>query len=108
MSNTVYSIFYPHGIGHSLGLDVHDSQTSTVYTNQVITVEPGVYFNSYLLDQARAGSKSRFIVWDKVDTFRGTGGVRIEDDFVVTSTGCTKITSVPRSIEEIEQIMKSV
>ena len=107
-----------------------------------------MYFNSYLLDQARAGSKSRFIVWDKVDSFRyiiffiyfsssflsafflllcffcspslsfpslflmfvyrGTGGVRIEDDFVVTSTSCTRITTVPRSIEEIEKIMKAV
>lgn len=86
MSNSVYNIFYPHGIGHSVGLDVHDSQTSTLAANQVkfyhsvvlvlieycqvITVEPGVYFNSYLLDQAFAGTRSRFIVWSAVDAYR--------------------------------------
>jgi len=105
-SNTVYSIFYPHGVGHSVGLDVHDSQTNTLEANQIITVEPGVYFNDYLLDQARQGTRSRFVVWSKVDQFVGTGGVRIEDCYQVTATGSIRITTVPSAIAEIEAIMQ--
>jgi Xaa-Pro aminopeptidase len=105
INNAVYNIFYPHGIGHSVGLDVHDSQTTILAANQVITIEPGVYFNSYLLDQALVGTRSRFIVWDAVNAYRGTGGVRIEDDYVITATGCTPITTVPSSIEAIQKIM---
>lgn len=66
MNNSVYNIFYPHGIGHSVGLDVHDAQTNTLEMNQVITVEPGIYFNPFLLDEARASPRSRFIVWDNI------------------------------------------
>jgi len=107
-SNSVFNIFYMHSIGHSLGLDVHDSQTSTLAANQVITVEPGIYFNDYLLDEALRGTRSRFIVWDKVNSYRGSGGVRIEDDYIVTATGSIKITLVPSDVESIEKIMQSV
>ncbi len=107
MQNSLYNIFFPHGIVHWVGLGVHDSQTSTIDTNQVVTVEPGVYFNDYLLDQAAASTRSRFVVWSKVNSYRGTGGVRIEDDYVVTATGSVCITVVPSSIDEIEKIMQN-
>jgi len=106
LASGVVNTFYPHGIGHAVGIDVHDAQTGTLAVNQVITVEPGVYFNDYTLDQARAGSRSKYNVWEVVDTYRGTGGVRIEDDYVVTAKGSIRITAVPSEIEAIEKIMQ--
>ena len=72
----------------------------------VLTIEPGCYFNDVLLDAALANpEQARFLVGSEIDRFRGTGGVRIEDDIIVTEEGVELMTQVPRTVEEIEVFM---
>lgn len=90
--------FFPHGLGHSLGLQTHDvgcarirprsdnpwlRNTSTIAQGQVFTIEPGVYFIEGLLGPLRASPAGRDVDWRLVDALRPFGGVRIEDDVVV-------------------------
>merc|ERR1719387_1644740 len=98
------SHFMPHGLGHCLGLDVHDvggyppgasrRDDPSIKENlrlgrelqegMVLTVEPGFYFTDYLIDEALANPvKARFICQERLGELRGVGGVRIEDDVVV-------------------------
>uniref|UniRef100_A0A8C4CH89 Xaa-Pro dipeptidase n=1 Tax=Denticeps clupeoides TaxID=299321 RepID=A0A8C4CH89_9TELE len=119
------SVFMPHGLGHLLGIDVHDvggypegvervnepglrslRMGRLVQERMVLTVEPGIYFINHLLDQALADpAQSCFINRDVLARFRGFGGVRIEDDVAVTATGVELLTCVPRTVEEIEAFM---
>ena len=94
MEKHAYRPYFPHGIGHSLGLDVHDlsshrdSGGAKLKKGMVITVEPGIYF----------AKQSRNIP---------ACGVRIEDDVLVTSTGCKILTpEFPKSQNEIEKLMQ--
>jgi len=102
----VSSIFFPHGIGHLIGLQVHDVAglmvtpdgkekprppghpylrlTRTLEPGFVVTIEPGIYFIDLLLESARHGELGRHIVWHEVDRLRRYGGMRIEDDVVCT------------------------
>lgn len=95
-----YQAFFPHGVGHWLGLDVHDvgeykiqGEWRSLAENMVLTVEPGIY-----------------IPEDREDIpayWRGLG-IRIEDDVVVTAQGCEVLSaSVPKSIHDIETLMTS-
>ena len=71
-----------------------------------LTIEPGCYFIDFLIDRALADPEiSRFLVADRINQFRGTGGVRIEDDILVTETGAELMSIVPRTVEEIEAWM---
>lgn len=113
-----YRLFYPHGISHMLGLDTHDvflkekkknsgevRADITLENNFVITVEPGLYFNPYVLNDKMIRKQHRdFVHWDKIDSFLDFGGIRIEDNVVVTNKGCINLTPVPKSIEEIEAL----
>jgi len=122
----IMSHFMPHGLGHCLGLDVHDvggyppgenrHQDKRVQQNlrcgrelmegMVITVEPGFYFVDYLLKSALSdASKAQYIVPSRLAELQSVGGVRIEDDVFVTSDGCRVLTRVPRTVSEIEAVM---
>jgi len=101
----ISSAFLPHGLGHLLGLQVHDvggfrSQadgepiprpaghpalrlTRRLMPGMVVTVEPGVYFIDSLLEALRAGPHARHVNWALVDALRPFGGIRIEDDMAV-------------------------
>lgn len=98
-------VFYPHGIGHHLGLQVHDvggfmadergthvaapeqhpflRSTRLIEPGMVFTIEPGLYFIDSLLADLKATDQGRYINWHKVDAFRVFGGIRIEDNVIV-------------------------
>nr|XP_006115000.2 xaa-Pro dipeptidase [Pelodiscus sinensis] len=119
------AIFMPHGLGHLLGIDVHDVggypkgverielpglkslRTARVLKEgMVLTVEPGIYFIDHLLDQAlNDPSQSCFINNEVLQRFQRFGGVRIEDDIAVTANGMELLTCVPRTVEEVEAFM---
>jgi Xaa-Pro dipeptidase len=108
------SVFLPHGIGHLLGLQVHDAGgfmrspdggdiprpeghpflrlTRVLEEGFVVTMEPGLYFIPQLLAAARADKRATRINWSRVDSLRKFGGIRIEDDIAVTATGCENLT----------------
>jgi Xaa-Pro dipeptidase len=104
----VTSVFFPHGIGHLLGLQVHDvggvmgdlkgeerprpeghpylRLTRRLEPGVVVTIEPGVYFIESLLASAQASDKRSLIDWKVVDALRPYGGIRIEDNVITTET----------------------
>jgi Xaa-Pro dipeptidase len=99
VTSGVTRAFYPHGLGHSLGLQTHDvgcalrpprrdneylRNTSDIAAGQVFTIEPGIYFIDALLAPLRARPHGSGINWRAVDVLGGLGGVRIEDDLYVT------------------------
>ncbi len=128
-----HALFFPHGLGHMMGLDVHDmedigqiyvgydaevrpiDQFGTAYlrlgrrlqTGFVLTVEPGIYFIPELFTLWKSENKfTEFIDYDKVETYLTFGGIRIEDDVLVTETGHRVLgKSIPKTIEEIEMLM---
>jgi Xaa-Pro dipeptidase len=110
----ITSTFLPHGVGHFIGLQVHDVAgfltsragqtraapeghpflrlTRVVEEKQVFTIEPGFYFITSLLADLRKSDNSRHVRWDKVDRFRKYGGIRVEDDLAVTADGAENLT----------------
>ena len=115
-NNGLARTFMPHSVGHFLGLDVHDvGLRGITYKSNVIlengnfiTVEPGIYFISFLMDEAEASPiLSKYIIKDELEKYRKFGGVRIEDDVMVGEDSVeTYQKDLPRTIEEIEAIMK--
>lgn len=124
--NFIANIFMPHGLGHLLGLDTHDvggypnglqrSQEPglrslrcgrKLLAGMIITVEPGIYFNWPELEQhLNDPAKLAFLVPEEIEKYKHFGGVRIEDDILITETGMENLTTVPSSIDEIEAILK--
>ena len=114
VTRRISSTFFPHGVGHYIGLQVHDVGgfladasgktipkpegqpylriTRAVDVNQVFTIEPGIYFIDSLLAELRNSENAKYIEWPRVDEFRKYGGIRIEDDVVVTETGHENLT----------------
>lgn len=110
----VSAAFFPHGLGHSIGLQVHDVAgfaasdaggdldkpeghpflrfTRTLAPGMVMTNEPGVYFIDMLLDKVRSGAHADSVDWDRVEAFRPYGGVRIEDNLVITDGAPVNLT----------------
>ncbi|HEX5216398.1 MAG TPA: Xaa-Pro aminopeptidase [Vicinamibacterales bacterium] len=125
-----HALFFPHGLGHMMGLDVHDMENlgedivgygqgyerSTQFglgylrlarplePGFVITVEPGLYFIPALIDQWKAeGRHAAFINWTEVEKFRDARGCRLEDDVLVTATGGRVLgPGIPKAIAEVE------
>lgn len=106
--------FLPHGLGHHLGLQVHDvgglqhsvngefrpppiahphlRTTRPLAVGNVVTIEPGLYFIPMLLDPQRAGSAADAFDWGLIDQLAQVGGIRVEDDVLVTPDGCENLT----------------
>jgi len=106
----VVGTFQPHGLGHPVGLDVHDPTPSpyVFVKNNIFTIEPGVYFNPMLLDEARENpTTSRFYNWPMLDRFYDFGGVRIEDIILITDFGHEVLSTAPKTIDEIENFMNA-
>jgi Xaa-Pro aminopeptidase len=130
-----HALFFPHGLGHMLGLDVHDmedlgqiyvgydeetrpiQQFGTAYlrlgkrlkSGFVLTTEPGVYFIPALIQQWKAENKfPQFINYAKVMDYIGFGGIRLEDDILVTDAGYRILGSkrVPINVEDVEEICR--
>jgi len=111
IAKDVVRLFMPHGLGHLLGLDVHDVSVyprTPLIAGMVITIEPGIYFNHALIDKwTKDPEKSKLINVEKVVSFRNFGGVRIEDDVLVTEQGMECLTDlVPKEIDQIEKLME--
>ncbi len=133
VSAGAHALFFPHGLGHLMGMDVHDleglGEDNAGYDNfikrsnqfglaylrfgkkplpgYVLTDEPGIYFIPPLIDLWHKENKfNEFINYDKLEKFRNFGGIRIEDDILVTDNGCRVLGKpIPKTIDEIENIM---
>ncbi len=110
----VSAAFFPHGIGHGIGLQVHDvagfaqsdrggtidkpqghpflRMTRVLEPGMVVTIEPGLYFIDLLLEPLRQGVHAAEVDWNRVEAFRPYGGVRIEDEVVCTQDAPCNLT----------------
>lgn len=128
LDNHIGALFFPHGLGHCMGLDVHDPPNRDgsfkvidepgirylrvdvkLEKGMVLTVEPGCYFIPRFLNRALTDEKqSKYLVKEKIERFMKFGGIRIEDDVVVTDDGVEILTpGVPKDVDEIEKLMAS-
>jgi Xaa-Pro dipeptidase len=110
--NRMWTYFYPHSLGHSVGLDVHDPGLAglSLQENMVVTVEPGIYFNRVFMNKGLNDPIARrYMVADRINTYLNMnfGGVRIEDIVIITATGIEQLAKAPKSVSEIEAIMRS-
>ena len=128
-----HALFFPHGLGHMLGLDVHDmeglgenfvgydetvkrsKQFGLAYLRMarelqpgfVLTVEPGIYFIPALIDQWKRENKfASFINYDKVESYGNFTGIRIEDNVLVTRDGHRVLGNpIPKTVRDVERTM---
>jgi len=109
--NNMSYYFYPHGVGHLLGLDVHDLGLypfAPLVKNNVVTIEPGIYFNDVLIDKLESMPElAQYYNKDVLEEYRGFGGVRIEDDVLVTDSGSEILTTVVKEINDIQNLMST-
>lgn len=126
MEHDIFALFFPHGLGHFLGLDTHDvggypkgverierpgikylRMRRNLQPGMVITIEPGIYFIPALLKPAFEDEKtSPFLNKSKLQKMFDFGGVRIEDNLIITDEGYENLTKVPKERKEIETMMK--
>lgn len=131
-----HALFMPHGLGHMMGLDVHDmedlGQQYVGYDDEVrpssqfglaslrmgrrlkpgfvMTDEPGCYFIPALIDKWKSeGLHTDFLNYDEIEKFKDFGGIRLEDDILITPEGSrfTGEKHIPIKVEEVEEIMKN-
>lgn len=129
-----HAMFYPHGLGHMMGLDVHDMEnfgeelvgyagrekskqfgrkslrlSRILEPGFVFTIEPGIYFIPELIDMWRVEGKFKdFINYDLLETYKDFGGIRNEEDYVITETGARRMGTkhVPIAVAEVEEARK--
>ncbi|MES2179429.1 MAG: aminopeptidase P family protein [Gemmatimonadota bacterium] len=106
------SLYYMHGLGHGIGLEVHDPEQyyymGKIQPGSAFTIEPGIYVRENILAEIPDTPRNRELaskVRKAVDLYRNIG-VRIEDDYIATPQGVEWISQVPREIAEIEAMMK--
>ena len=106
------SLYYMHGLGHGIGLEVHDPEqfyfTETIAEGSAFSIEPGIYVRPNLLEILADTPRNRALIAKirpAVERYKNTG-VRIEDDYIVTNKGLEWISRAPREIQEIEAIMR--
>ncbi|PGH30792.1 xaa-Pro dipeptidase [[Emmonsia] crescens] len=126
------TLFFPHGLGHHIGLEVHDvspesimaqdndyysdnvlilpanlspctTSSPTLKSGMVVTIEPGIYFSQIALDNAKQ-EQLKYVDMDLVKIYMPVGGVRIEDDILVTKTGYENLTTAPKGDAMLEII----
>lgn len=125
-----HALFFPHGLGHMIGLDVHDMENlgeelvgygpdftrstqfglaylrlaRTLEPGFALTVEPGIYFVPALIDQWKADStNAQFLNFAEVEKFRDARGYRVEDNVVVTDSGCRVLgPAIPKTVADVE------
>jgi Xaa-Pro aminopeptidase len=125
-----HALFFPHGLGHMMGMDVHDMENlgedivgygpgferskqfglnylrlaRKLEPGFVLTVEPGLYFIPALIDQWKAKkTNAAFLNFKEIDKFRDARGYRIEDDVLVTATGCRVLgPAIPKTVADVE------
>ncbi len=130
----VQGLFMPHGLGHNMGLDVHDMENlgenyvgydpgqersrqlglgslrmaRSLVPGHVITDEPGIYFIPALIEQWKAEGKfSDFVNYAALESYYDFGGIRLEDDLLITNSGCRRLGQkrLPITVEEVETAM---
>ena len=130
-----HALFMPHGLGHMMGMDVHDmeglGQTNVGYDDEVrpstqfglaslrfarrlqegfvVTDEPGIYFIPDLIDLWRTkGINADFLNFDAIEKYKDFGGVRIEDDVLITKDGCRFLGEkrIPYQISDVEAFLE--
>ena len=131
-----HAMFLPHGLGHMMGMDVHDMESldqryvgfddefqpsdqfgtnclrmgRRLEENYIMTDEPGIYFIPALIDDWKAsGHNAEFINFDLLETYKDFGGVRIEDDILITKDGCRFLGKerIPYHPHDVEDFMKN-
>ena len=129
-----HALFLPHGLGHAMGMDVHDmeglGQTFVGYDEEtrpstqfgtaslrfarrleeghVVTDEPGIYFIPALIDLWRKeGTNAEFLCFDEIEKYKDFGGIRIEDDVLITKDGCRFLGEkrIPYHVDEVETFL---
>ena len=129
-----HALFLPHGLGHAMGMDVHDmeglGQTFVGYDEEtrpssqfgtaslrfarrleeghVVTDEPGIYFIPALIDLCRKeGTNDEFLCFDEIEKYKDFGGIRIEDDVLITKDGCRFLGEkrIPYHVDEVEAVL---
>ncbi|MCF0204057.1 MAG: M24 family metallopeptidase, partial [Muribaculaceae bacterium] len=135
LANGAHAMFMPHGLGHMMGMDVHDmeglGQTYVGFDEEtrpnleqfgtnclrcgrrleegfVMTVEPGIYFIPDLIDDWRASKhNAEYLNFDMLDTYKDFGGIRIEDDLLITANGCRFLGEkrIPYQPTDVEEFM---
>jgi Xaa-Pro aminopeptidase len=126
-----HALFFPHGLGHQLGLDVHDMEdlgdivgyggeggrsdqfglnflrlSRPLQPGWVFTVEPGIYFIPALIDRwSQEGRHAEFINYDRLESWRGFGGIRIEDDVLCETEGSRVLgPGIPKTVADVEAL----
>ena len=119
------TVFFPHGLGHMLGLDTHDSGGHADYSDPdpmfrylrirgkvpagaIVTNEPGIYFCRFMVEPAmKEGSKhAKYIDKNVVEKYWAVGGVRIEDDVLITEEGYENLTEAEKTVEGMEKLLQ--